>query len=180
MVRQSPPCKCGPEHWRMLHPRTGAQCEGGAYEEARPEGGTVLVRPCDCTRYRPAKGVNVVSKRSTLKYAKAAENKAPDKLGRFWGARRFAGPGEPDWVMYGRDGDDLLAGETKHRKITEARKEALREAHAHAKGRRGAPLAPLYEVDKPGPGSREGVLEIISFTIDDLVEYTERIRCHHE
>ena len=162
MVRQSPPCKCGPEHWRMLHPRTGAQCEGGAYEEARPEGGTVLVRPCDCTRYRKAKGANVVAKRKDYKRGRGYEKDVAE----VFGGVRLGGVGEVDVVVYDpREGAgaELLGiecEETKTAHLSKARKDKHAQAERMVKGRRGAPI-PMYVFREKlghGIGSEDWVL----------------------
>ena len=105
----------------------------------------MLVRPCDCTRYRPAKGANVVAKRKDYKRGRGYEK---DVAEAFDGVR-LGGVAEIDVVVYDPNegaGAELLAiecEETKTAHLSKARVKKHEQAERLAKGRKGAPL-PAY------------------------------------
>lgn len=150
-----------------VHKKPPAICECGLPEYEH------LLYSCPCKDFRRKGSVRKGTRRSIAKHAKAAERKAADYVDGF----RIPSTGkasQPDAVALGPNGGELLAVEVKHRRITKTRKDAMRQAMHAARGRRGAPIPCLIEIDKPGGGKQDG-MDLISFLAEDWPKIAERL-----
>ncbi len=166
-VHKKPPAICECEHELHEHSDVTGECSHLMEKVG------LRSWACDCMQFRRKGALRKGTRRSIAKHAKAAERKAADYVDGF----RIPSTGkasQPDAVALGPDGGELLAVEVKHRRITKARKDAMRQAMHAARGRRGAPIPCLIEIDKPGPGKQDG-MDLVSFLAEDWRRIKERL-----
>lgn len=175
--KQKPPAICECDHLLGSHADkeldSAQPCQVILLSPSRPSSNDAPQGLCPCTVYRRKGSVRKGTKRSIVKHAKAAERKGADYVEGF----RIPSTGKaslPDAVALGPDGGELLAVEVKHRRITKSRKDAMRQAMHAARGRRGAPIPCLIEIDKPGLGKQDG-MDLISFLAEDWRKIAERL-----